>query len=66
MSAHPTRHVPTRKETLDEVKAFVAKELIELERALQWAAGQRLYAAELVAEKNAMARVMKFLTQLAA
>ena len=66
MSAYPIQHVRTRRETIDEMKAFVARELGELERAIEFSIGRvsRVSIIELVAEKNAYARMMKFLLNL--
>ena len=64
MSAYPVQHVRTRRETIDEMKAFVARELGELERAIGFSMGRVSSITEIIAEKNAYARMMKFLTNL--
>lgn len=61
MSAYPTEHVPTRKQTVDEVKAFVARELAEVTKVIDMSGGRVI---ELIGERNALARVMRFLTTL--
>ena len=63
MSAYPTEHVPTRKQTIEEIKAFVAAELNEVTRAIDLSSG-RTVVTELVAERNAFHRVMRFLVNL--
>lgn len=63
MSAYPTTHVRTREATVQEVRDFITKELNEISRALERTDGVNYTVPiELIAERNALARVLKFLS----
>ncbi len=61
MGAYPIEHVPTRLKTIAEIRVYIVKELEEIDRAIQYSGGQSI---ELVAERNILARVLKFLSNM--
>lgn len=63
MGYPPAIHVYTSEKVLEEVRAFLRQELLEIERAITYSVG-RTTVEHLVAERNALSRVLKFLSIL--